>query len=118
MKKSILSNRRKLTKNRVRSRISGTALRPRLSVSITNINVTAQLIDDESSKSLLYVSTVGNKTIAKKSMSDKAGWVGTELAKQANSKKVSSVVFDRGWRTYHGRVKKLAEAARKGGLKF
>ncbi len=118
MKKSILSNRRKLTKNRVRSRISGTASRPRLSVNITNINVTAQLIDDESGKSMLYVSTVGNKTVVEKSMSDKAEWVGTELAKQAKSKKVSLVVFDRGWRTYHGRVKKLAEAARKGGLKF
>lgn len=103
--------------SRIRSKISGTAERPRLSVYVSNLHVTAQLIDDTSSKTLAYVSTVGQKTL-KGSMTEKAAWVGEEIAKQAKSHKVKAVVFDRGGKLYHGRVAALADAARKAGLEF
>ena len=110
--------RKKLTRSRVRKKISGSAARPRLSVRISNINVTAQLIDDTTGKTLAYVSTIGNKSVAIKNMTDKSKWAGEEIAKSAKAAKISTVVFDRGFRIYHGRVKQLAESARAGGLEF
>lgn len=104
-------------KNRIRSVVSGTAKRPRLNVHISNLHVTAQLIDDVTHKSLVYVTTVGQKT-AKGTMTDKAVWVGSEIAAKAKAGKVKTVVFDRGGKLYHGRVAALAEAARKAGLEF
>ncbi len=118
MKTTLITQRRKLTKGRVRSRIVGTAVRPRLSVRITKQNVIAQLIDDDTHTSLVYVSTVGQKDMVGKTMTQKAEWIGQEIAAQAKTAKITAVVFDRGWRIYHGRVKALAEAARKAGLKF
>ncbi len=108
---------RGLRKNRIRSVVSGTTIRPRLSVYVSNMHVTAQVIDDTTHKTVAYVTTVGQKT-ATGTMSDKAAWVGTEVAKKAKAAKISAVVFDRGGRLYHGRVKALAEAARKAGLEF
>jgi len=110
--------RKKLTRARVRTKISGTAERPRLSVRISNSNVTAQLIDDTIGKTLACASTIGSKAIVKKNMTEKSQWVGEEIAKSAKTAKITTVVFDRGFRIYHGRVKQLAEAARAGGLKF
>lgn len=104
-------------KQRIRSVISGTAKRPRLSVYVSNTNITAQLIDDTTGKTLGYVTTVGQKSL-KGSMSQKAEWAGAEIAKQAQAAKLKSVVFDRGGKLYHGRVAVLAEAARKAGLEF
>jgi large subunit ribosomal protein L18 len=104
-------------KNRIRSVVSGTAERPRLSVRVTNLHVTAQVIDDTAGKTLAYASTVGQKA-ATGTMTDKANWVGSEIAKKAKSAKVKAVVFDRGGKAYHGRVKALADAARKEGLEF
>ncbi len=101
---------------RTRSKISGTAARPRLSVAITNKHVIAQLIDDESAKTLGYSTSAGQKLPA--ALTERAIWVGTDIAKQALSAKIKQVVFDRGARRYHGRVKSLAEAARTGGLEF
>lgn len=115
---SILTRRRLLTKARVRAKINGTSDRPRLSVSISNTNVTAQLIDDTKSCTLAYVSTTGNKKLSTFTLTKKSEWVGEEIAKKANSKKIKEVVFDRGTKIYHGRIKALAEAARKNGLKF
>jgi large subunit ribosomal protein L18 len=107
-----------LRKGRVRARIStGTAVRPRLSVFISNQHITAQLINDETHATLAYVSTVGKKA-ATGSMTERAIWVGEEIAKKAKAAKVTTVVFDRGSRIYHGRVKALADAARKTGLEF
>lgn len=111
-----LQNRR-LRKNRIRSVVSGTAARPRLSVYISNSHITAQLIDDTAHKTIGYVSTVGQKAL-KGTMTEKATWAGTEIAKQAKAAKVSTVVFDRGGRLYHGRVAALADAARNAGLEF
>lgn len=110
-------NNLKLRKNRVRSRITGTLERPRLSVSITNLHVSAQIIDDTTHKTLAAATTVGQKN-QKGTMTEKAQWVGTEIAKKAKAKKINTVVFDRNGRQYHGRVKALAEAARAGGLEF
>jgi len=106
-----------LRKNRVRATISGSAARPRLSVHISNRHITAQLIDDDTHKTLVYISTVGKKD-AHGSLTERATWVGGEVAKKAKSAKISKVVFDRNGRLYHGRVKALADAARNAGLEF
>lgn len=106
-----------LRRHRVRATVAGTAERPRLSVHVSNLHVTAQLIDDAAQNTLAYVSTVGAKSVSG-TMTEKAAWVGAEIAKKAKAKKVTTVVFDRGSRLYHGRVKALAEAARNGGLEF
>lgn len=106
-----------MRKNRIRSTVSGTTERPRLSVYVSNVHVTAQIIDDTTHKTLAYVSTVGQKGVSG-SKTDKATWVGGEIAKKAQEAKVTSVVFDRNGRIYHGRVKALADAARKEGLEF
>ena len=102
---------------RVRARVSGTAERPRLSVHLSNRHIVAQIIDDSTSKTLTYVSTVGQKE-AKGTMTERAAWVGESIAKQAKTAKVTAVVFDRGSKLYHGRVAALADAARKSGLEF
>lgn len=104
-------------KGRVRSTVSGTPSRPRLSVSVTNLHVSAQLIDDESHKTLAHATTVGQKSL-QGTMTDKATWVGEEIAKQAKSIKVKAIVFDRNGKLYHGRVAALADAVRKSGLEF
>lgn len=108
---------RKLRANRVRSKVSGTAERPRLSVNISNRHIIAQLIDDQSHRTIAFVSTVSSKS-ATGSLTDRANWAGGEIAKKAKSAKISKVVFDRGSKLYHGRMQALADAARKAGLEF
>jgi len=102
---------------RVRSQIKGTPERPRLSVSISNKHIIAQIIDDSVSKTLVYVSTVGKKDLPD-TMTKQAAALGLDLSKKAKTAKVTKVVFDRGSRKYHGRIKALADAAREGGLEF
>jgi large subunit ribosomal protein L18 len=104
-------------KHRVRATVSGTTERPRLSVHISNKHITAQVIDDTKHATIVYVSTVSNKA-TKGSMTERAAWVGAEVAKKAQAAKVKTVVFDRGGHIYHGRVQALADAARKAGLEF
>ena len=104
-------------KHRVRATVHGTAARPRLSVHISNLHITAQLIDDDAKNTVAYASTIGVKN-ATGTMTEKAAAVGVEIAKKAKAKKVSAVVFDRGGKLYHGRVKALADAARNAGLEF
>lgn len=104
-------------KYRIRSRVSGTSERPRLSIFVSNRHISAQIIDDTKQHTLAYATTVGQKVPAG-SMSEKAGWVGTEIAKKAKAAKVKSVVLDRNGKLYHGRVATLADAARKAGLEF
>lgn len=104
-------------KKRVRAIVSGTETRPRLNVYISNVHVTAQLIDDTKHVTLAYITTVGQKGL-EGNMTDKAIWIGTEIAKKAKSLKIKQVVFDRNGRLYHGRVKALADAARAQGLEF
>lgn len=108
---------RALRKNRVRAKVSGSTERPRLSVHISNRHVSAQLIDDTTHSTIAYITTVGSK-VAKGTMTERAEWVGAQIAKKAKAAKITSVVFDRGSRLYHGRVQALADAARKAGLEF
>lgn len=104
-------------KRRIRSTLEGTTERPRLSIFISHMHVSAQIIDDSKQATLAYVTTVGKNSV-KGNLTDKAVWVGTEIAKQAKTKKVKKVVFDRNGKLYHGRVAALADAARKEGLEF
>jgi len=106
-----------LRAHRTRTNTRGTSDRPRLSVSVTNLHVSAQVIDDETHVTLAAATTVGQKSL-KGTMTEKATWVGTQIATAAKAKKVSKVVFDRGAKQYHGRVKALADAARAAGLEF
>lgn len=112
-RKQILAQKRA---KRVRGKARGTKTRPRLSVFCSNKYIYAQIIDDEKGKTLV---SCGPKDIAfKGKKSKKAEVTGQALAKKALKAKIKEVVFDRGPRLYHGRVKALAEGARKGGLKF
>ena len=111
------SHNQALRKNRVRSTVTGTTERPRLAVYVSNHHVSAQVIDDTTHRTLASATTVGQKTVTG-TMSERAAWVGGEIAKKAKTAKVKTVVFDRGGRLYHGRVQALAEAARKAGLEF
>lgn len=107
---------RVLRKYRIRQAVNGTAERPRLSVYVSNMHVHAQIINDTTGKTLASsTSTIAN---TKGNLSEKAAWVGADLAKKAKKAKVSKVVFDRNGRKYHGRLKALADAAREGGLEF
>jgi large subunit ribosomal protein L18 len=108
---------RDLRAKKVRAVLANNTERPRLSVFISNKNITAQIIDDNTAKTLAYVTTIGQKS-AGKTMTEKAQWVGESIAKAGKSKKVVKVVFDRGPRLYHGRIKALAEKARQSGLEF
>lgn len=107
----------KLRKQRVRRQLRGTATKPRLTVTISNRHVSAQLIDDTAQRTLAASSSVGQKSLPD-NLTERARWVGEDIAKRAGKAKVSQVVFDRGARRYHGRVAALAEAARAGGVKF
>lgn len=104
-------------KARIRSVVTGTAQRPRLTIHISNLHISAQLIDDTSHKTLAYSTTVGNKA-AKGTMTEKASVIGTDIATKAKAAKIKAVVFDRGGKLYHGRIATLAESARKAGLEF
>lgn len=100
---------------RIRSKISGTAEIPRLSVFKSNEHISAQLIDDASGKTL---ASVHSRDVKGKGMMEKSVKVGEEMAKKAQSLKVSKIVFDRGGFIYTGAVKALADGARAGGLQF
>ena len=102
--------------NRTRAKIHGTADRPRLSVHISNLHITAQIIDDDKGATLAYASTVGTKITG--SMTEKAAKIGEEIGKAAKKAKIEKVVFDRGSKLYAGRMSALADAARKEGLQF
>lgn len=103
---------------RVRRKISGTAERPRLCVYRSNSNVYAQVIDDVAGKTIASASTLDKEVKTKYSNKEAAKEVGKLIAKRAQEKNVTTVVFDRGGYVYHGIIKELAEAAREGGLKF
>jgi large subunit ribosomal protein L18 len=101
-------------RRRTRSQIRGTSDRPRLSVYISNKQISAQIIDDTSAKTLVSANSIAIKG----TISDKAASVGASIAKAGRAAKIKKVVFDRGDAKYHGRVKDLADAARAGGLEF
>jgi large subunit ribosomal protein L18 len=111
------TDRRLKIKKRSRLQVAGRPDRPRLCVYRSNAEIYAQIIDDESGKTLLAVSSFKN-TKAKGNKIEKAAFVGKEIAEKATSNGIAEVVFDRNGFLYHGRIKSLAEAAREGGLKF
>lgn len=121
IKKPIKNKLRVKRHYRVRNKISGTDVRPRLNVFRSNKNIYAQIIDDTKGITLVAASSLdpdlkdqiengGDKAGAKK--------VGETIAKKAIEQGIETVVFDRGGYVYHGRIKELAEGAREAGLKF
>lgn len=105
----------KKRKLRVRSKITGTATKPRLTVFRSNKFIYAQLIDDTINKTLANAS---DTKIEKGTNMERATQVGELIAKEAKKLKISEVVFDRSGYRYHGRIKFLADGARAAGLKF
>lgn len=102
---------------RIRSRITGTAECPRMSVFRSAKHLTVQLIDDAAGRTLLSVSDT-TLTGKKGTKTEQALAVGKLVAEQAVAKKISRAVFDRGGYQYHGRIKAVADGAREGGLQF
>lgn len=102
---------------RVREKVSGTKETPRLNVFRSNAQIFAQIIDDESGKTLVSSSSLELK-IKNGGNIEGAAQVGKDIATKAIKAGIKSVVFDRGGYQYHGRVQALAEAAREAGLKF
>jgi len=106
---------------RIRMRISGTAERPRLNVFRSLDHIHVQVIDDVAGNTLASASTVDKNLASEldgKTKKEQAAIVGNAIAERALAADIATVVFDRGGYLYHGRVKALADSARKGGLKF
>ena len=106
---------------RLRSKVKGTALRPRLSICRSHKNLYAQIIDDTKNKTLLSVSTLDKEIKNKFPFAGNvaaAKLLGEILSRRAKEKSVSKVVLDRSCYLYHGRIKAFAESARQGGLEF
>ena len=106
---------------RVRLKVSGTGEKPRLCVFRSLNHIYAQIVDDLKGNTLIAASTLDAEiktNVDEKNKSGAAGLVGTELARRAVEKGIKKIAFDRGGYKYHGRVKALADAARKGGLEF
>ncbi|WP_287071497.1 50S ribosomal protein L18 [Prevotella sp. LMAG:51] len=107
--------RRIKIKYRIRKRVNGTTERPRMSVFRSNKQIYVQIINDLTGTTLVSASSLGLEAMPKK---EQAAKVGELVAKKAIEAGISKVVFDRNGYLYHGRVKELADAARKGGLIF
>ncbi len=106
---------------RVRGKVSGSAERPRLRVTRSNAHIYAQVIDDDSGRTVAAASTLDAElkgALKSGSNSDAAKAVGELVARRSIEAGITQVVFDRGGRLYHGRVKSLAEGARGAGLTF
>lgn len=105
-------------RKRIRSKISGTAERPRLSVFRSNTNIYAQLIDDVAGVTLASASSLDKSVSKDATKVEQAQAVGKAIAEAGKAKGITEVVFDRGGYIYHGRVEALADAARENGLEF
>lgn len=106
---------------RVRSKVSGTQERPRMSVKFTGRNIYVQFIDDHAGRTLVAVSTLSKAMPDRDQLAANAAGavrLGKLAAETARAKGIQQVVFDRGAARYHGKVKALADAAREAGLKF
>jgi len=107
--------RRIKIKYRIRKKVNGTAERPRMTVFRSNKQIYVQIINDLTGLTLASASSLGLEKMPKIQQAEK---VGELVAEKALAAGINSVVFDRNGYLYHGRVKQLADAARKGGLKF
>jgi large subunit ribosomal protein L18 len=106
-------------KKKIRSKIFGTAERPRMVVFRSNANLYAQLVDDAKAHTLVAASTLEKEAGAQAASNiEGAKTVGQLMAKRAQAQGIKSVVFDRGGYLYHGKIKALADAAREAGLQF
>ncbi len=112
------SDRRLRIKRRIRKIVKGTATQPRLSVFRSNKEIYAQVINDETGKTIVAASSTQKEVKAKGTKTEIAAMVGKVIAEKAVQAGVQNVAFDRNGYLYHGRVKALADAAREGGLKF
>lgn len=110
--------RRAKIKRRIRKKITGTAVTPRLTVFRSNKQIYAQLIDDATGKTLASAGSLKMDDAQKVAKLNQASIVGKAIAEKAIKAGISSVVFDRNGYLYHGRIKSLADSAREGGLKF
>lgn len=116
-----ISVRRERRTKSVRSRLRSEAGNPRLSVNRSLKHISAQVIDDKTGRTICSATTTSKAVqgeLSGKNKTERATYVGSEIARKAKEAGVEAVVFDRGSRRFHGRVKALAEAAREGGLKF
>ena len=111
-------SRRERIKRGIRKRLSGSAERPRLSVYRSNKGIYAQIIDDNTGKTIVSASSVSKDFSAKGNKSEQSKAVGKAVAEKALAAGIKQVVFDRNGYLYHGRVQSLAEGAREAGLKF
>ena len=118
MNKNSKKGQKEKRHRRVRAKIYGTEERPRLCVFKSNKHIYAQIINDEKGLTLISASDLEIKDLKKDKKIDLAQKVGELIGKKAKDKKIETVVFDRGGFRYHGRVKTLAEEARKQGLQF
>ena len=103
---------------RIRGKVAGTAERPRLAVFRSNKGIFAQLVDDESGRTIAGASWLGLPKSFKGTKTEQAEAVGKAVAEAAKEAGIEAVVFDRGGYLYHGRVNALADGAREGGLQF
>jgi large subunit ribosomal protein L18 len=108
---------RRRRQRRIRGKVSGTAERPRLAVFRSNRGIFAQLVDDDSGRTLASAGWLGLKGFSG-TKTEQAAEVGKALGAAARQAGIESCVFDRGGYLYHGRVKALADGAREGGLRF
>lgn len=112
---------RRLRQRRVRAKIHGTAVRPRMNVYRSLTNIFVQLIDDDKGHTLISASTIDNEVapqVQGKTKTEAAHIVGKVVAERAKNAGIEAVIFDRNSYKYHGRVAALADGAREGGLKF
>ena len=113
--------RRRRIHYRIRKRVNGTAEKPRMVVFRSNKQIYVQVVDDEQGKTLCAAASNDKEMAAKckgKSGIEAAALVGKAIAERCLAKGITTICFDRGGYLFHGRVKSLADAARKGGLKF
>ncbi len=115
MDTKVKKEQRDRRRKRIRAKIFGVALKPRLSVFRSNKYISAQLIDDVNGVTLAFATS---KTMKGKSTAERAKQVGESIAEQAKAKKITKAVFDRGGYLYTGSLAALAEGARTGGLEF
>ena len=119
MNKKSRNSMREVRHARIRTHLSGTSAVPRLNVFRSNTAIYAQVIDDESSTTLVSASSLDKDLkLENKANIEAAAAVGASIAKKCKASGIDKVVFDRGGYLYHGRVKALADAARENGLEF
>ncbi|MBL7725083.1 MAG: 50S ribosomal protein L18 [Chitinophagaceae bacterium] len=119
MNPKVKSQRRQNIRYRIRRKISGSTVKPRLSIFRSNADIYAQLIDDTKGQTLAAASSRDKDIAAQKvTKSEKSKLVGVAIARKAVELGIKDVTFDRGGYLYHGRVKSVADGAREGGLQF